>query len=90
MTERLRLTIDFDLPADLFERSDFITRIGVPIGEARAVLSQIVGAPVEIKHEILSDAPAASPVKRGRGPNKPKAEVMPMVSRGDVAKAQAA
>ena len=70
MTDKLRLTLDFDLPADLFERSKFITDIGDPIGVARAALNQITGKPVEIKHEIISDAPATAAVKRTRGPNK--------------------
>lgn len=68
MTDRLRLTIDLDLPDDLFARSEFITRIGVPFGVARTALAEIVGADVAIKHEIVSDTPAAPVVKRGRKP----------------------
>ena len=67
MTDRLRLTIDLDLPDDLFARSEFITRIGVPFGIARTALAEIVGTDVAIKHEIVSDAPAPV-VKRGRKP----------------------
>lgn len=71
MTDKLVLTVTFDLPADLFERAELITRIGAPAAEAREVWGTIVGAPIGIKHEIVTDAPAP-PTKRTRGPNKPK------------------
>lgn len=74
MTDKLRLTIDFDLPSDLFERAKLITDIGAPIGVARNALGLVIGGDVEIKHEIVSDAPAA-PTKRVRGPNKARTAV---------------
>lgn len=68
MPDILRLTMDFALPADLFERSELITRIGGPINELSAVLGKVTGKELAITHAIVGDEPVVAPKKRGRKP----------------------
>jgi hypothetical protein len=55
--DKLRLTLDLDLPADLFERSKFISACGEPIGVMRAALEAITGGEVPIRHEVIGAEP---------------------------------
>jgi len=64
--ESMRLTIDIPLPDDPWEaRPAFLTKLAEPLKVFRAAMAEAAEIAVEIKREIVSDAPAPV-VKRGR------------------------